>query len=133
MTPKKIIILILFLLAGTGQLYAQIYAQGHNVNKMNVYNISVMLEKQPEGSYLASLDFRGQRKEVNWYIKEGAIHKAFTDEQEMISYLQKNGWIFMQKENVVSYSGEIRGEQYLFRKSMEDISTSYEEEKKEPE
>jgi hypothetical protein len=128
MTIRVILVLGLFFL--TTRVSAQIFAQGHNINKMNVYTLNVGLEKQSNGFYLATLDFRGRRKDVNWYIKEGAVHKSFAGEEDMMEYLSKNGWVFMEKQETKSKSGQPLGDNYVFRKSMEQLS---EEEKPENE
>ncbi|MDZ7606560.1 MAG: hypothetical protein U5K79_13450 [Cyclobacteriaceae bacterium] len=101
---------------------AQIYAQGHNINNMSIYTLSVVLVKQPNGSFLASLDFRGRRKDVVWYIKEGVAHKAFTNTDDLMGYMSKNGWIFTERQDILSTSGQFLGDKYMFRKSMEQIS-----------
>jgi len=127
MSIRILFVLSLFFLVN--RVSAQIYAQGHNINNMDVYTLNVGLEKQPNGFYLATLDFRGRRKDVNWYIKEGAVHKSFTGEEDMIDYLGKNGWVFLEKQEVKSKSGQLLGDNYIFRKSMQQLSEEENQEK----
>ena len=129
MTIRALILsgLLLFLIIENSA--AQVYAQGQNINKMNVYTLSVKLEQQSNGFYLAALDFRGRRKDVNWYIKEGAVHKSFSGEEDLVSYMGKNGWVFMDKQELKSKSGQVVGDQYIFRKFMEQLSEEEQQEK----
>ena len=123
------ILLVFGLLFLADSVSAQIYAQGNNINNMDVYTLNVGLEKQSNGFYLAVLDFRGRRKDVTWYIKEGAVHKSFTGEGDMIEYLEKNGWVFMEKQEIKSKTGQTLGDSYTFRKSMQQLSEEESQEK----
>jgi len=127
MSIRFLIVLGLLFLAEP--VSAQIYAQGQNINKMNVYSLTAQLEIQSNGFYIAAIDFRGRRQDVNWYIKEGAVHKSFAGEGDLIEYMGKNGWVFMEKQDVKSRSGEIIDEKYVFRKSMEQLSEEESQEK----
>jgi hypothetical protein len=129
MVLRAIILSGLLLLLVEHPNSAQVYAQGQNINKMNVFTLNVTLERQSNGFYLARLDFRGRRKDVDWYIKEGAVHKSFAGEEDMIGYLGKNGWVFMEKQEIKSKSGEPLGDNYVFRKSMEQLSEEENQEK----
>lgn len=112
---------------------AQIFAQGKNINKENVYFVEVELVPKPMDAlkYHASINFYGRRGDVDWYVKEGVEHKAFANSDEMIRYFNDNGWFYLKKleaRSKTSHSGTTY--RYYFRKSMEQLSAEYSNEAK---
>ena len=110
--------------------FAQIFAQGKNINKENVFSVTTELVPKPmdPGKYHASISFYGQRRDISWFLKDGVEHRVFADKDELITYMEDNGWFYLhsikQKSNA-SHSGP---ERHLFRKSMEQLSREQGEE-----
>jgi hypothetical protein len=107
---------------------AQIYSQGKNINSQHTFYLNVELVKKPQGpsGFIAKVDFYGRRKDVEWYLKEGVEHKIFEDKDQMIAYLDANGWIYLKSDYVKARSSSVIRERYYFRKSMEKLSAEYE-------
>ena len=109
--------------------FAQIFSQGKNLNRQNTFFVNVELKEKPldPSKYHAKIDFYGKRKDVDYYLKEGVEHKAFKHVDDMIDYMQDNGWFFLKNEKLKARSnGRIRN-RYLFRKSMTSLKEEHEE------
>jgi hypothetical protein len=109
---------------------AQIYAQGKNINNENVFSLTTELipKSMDPGKYHASIAFYGQRGDVQWYLKEGVEHKVFVNKQELIAYMEENGWFYLHDIKLEQYLIHSVGERQLFRKSMEQLSREQREE-----
>ena len=119
MTKKRLLgIAIVLLLWDTAN--AQIYSQGKNLNNQKAFFLNVELVKAPldPSKYLAKVDFYGKRKDSEWYLKSGPVHKSFVDKTDLIAYLENNGWIYLKTEVFKSKSNKVIRERYSFRKSM---------------
>lgn len=124
MKPKKYYLIGVFLCLFANFSVAQIYSQGKNINKGNVYFVQVELVQKPAdpGKYHASIEFSGRRKDVAWYLKEGVEHKAFSDKEDLISYLSDNGWIYLKSEIQGNSKNPLTNTKFHFRKSMEQLA-----------
>lgn len=129
MKPKNIYFIWIVLLFIANTSFAQIFSQGKNINNSKVYAIQVELEPKhlDPDNYHAHIHFHGQGNDVKWYLKEGVEHKTFANKDDLISYLEKNGWIFLQTEIIGSSRNQNVCERYLFRKSMEQLSKEFEQ------
>lgn len=109
---KYFLLLLIFFLINIGA-HAQIYSQGININKKNIYSISLELVKESD-KYLAKIDFYGSKKNLNYYLKNdnGIEHKTFIDYKEMIVYMERRNWILYDKKD----------NKYYFRKNMSELS-----------
>lgn len=129
MKLHRIYFLGIGLFLNTNISFAQIFSQGKNINNEKVFSIKVEMEPKPmdQGKYHAILEFYGQRKDIKWYLKEGVEHKAFINEDDLIAYMRKNGWIYLQKEVTASSRTHNVREKYVFRKSMNKLSQEHEQ------
>ncbi len=109
--------------------FSQIHSQGKNINKEHVYSITVELEPKPHspGKFHAFIDFYGRRKEVKWYLKSGVEHKAFDSKDDMIAYLEDNGWFYLKTEVKRTSKLLPPHKKYYFRKSMDQLAREYSE------
>lgn len=108
---------------------AQVYSQGKNLNRQNTFFMDVELKEKPldHSKYLAKVNFYGKRKDLDFYLKDGVEHKSFDDEQDMIKYMEDNGWFFLKNERLNAKSnGKVRNK-YFFRKSMSKLKEEHEE------
>ncbi len=132
MSLKRSILIGILLCFFVPNLKAQIYAQGKNINKENVYFLEVELVSKPMdvSKYHAAINFSGKRQDVVWFIKQGVEHKAFAGQDEMIGFLLSNGWFYLGRH--VEKSAYITGNsyKYYFRKSMLQLAADYEEQAK---
>ena len=110
-------------------LKAQIYSQGKNINRENVYFLEVELVPKPmdPSKYHAAIDFSGKRQDIVWLLKQGVEHKAFSGQDEMIGYLLNNGWFYLGRHVEKSDYINGNGYKYYFRKSMIQLAAEYEE------
>ena len=108
---------------------AQIYSQGKNLNNLDIFFLNVELVNKPmdPSRFHAKVDFHGRRQNVDWYLKEGVSHKSFENEEDVISYMEKNGWIYLESQNVKASNGNLVRTRYLFRKSMKKLKLEYED------
>ena len=128
MIKKRLLgIAIVLLLWDTAN--AQIYSQGKNLNNQKAFFLKVELVKAPldPSKYLAKVDFYGKRKDVEWYLKSGPVHKSFVDKTDLIAYLENNGWFYLKTEVFKSKSNEIIRERYSFRKSIDRLTEDHDE------
>jgi len=133
MKPKKYVLAGIVLCLFSYSVKAQIYAQGKNINKGNVFYVEVELVPKPmdPNRYHAAINFYGRRGDVDWYVKEGVEHKAFLNSDEMIQYFEDNGWFYLKKRNGRSmFNARLATDRYYFRKSMEKLSSEYNEQAK---
>jgi hypothetical protein len=107
--------------------FAQIYAQGKNINNEKIFSVAVELEPKPldPGNYHAFIEFYGQRKEVKWYLKDGVEHKAFGSKEELVKYMEDNGWIYLNTRTTSKRISQNVHEKLVFRKSMQRLSSEY--------
>ncbi len=107
--------------------FAQIFAQGKNINNENIFSIAIELEPKPldPGQYHALIQFYGQRKDVKWYLKDGVEHKAFSSKADLVSYMEDNGWFYLNTRKTSTTTSQNVHEQLVFRKSMERLSSEY--------
>ncbi len=104
---------------------AQIYAQGKNINDLTFFLQVELVEKPMEKDlFLAKIYFKGQRKDVDWYLKKGkgVEYKAFLNNNELINYMEDNGWLYLKKVRVKPRYSSVIKIRYLFRKSMSQLS-----------
>ena len=128
MTKMRLLgIAIVLLLWDTAN--AQIYSQGKNLNNQKAFFLNVELVKAPldHSKYLARVDFYGKRKDIEWYLKSGPVHKSFVDKTDLIAYLENNGWFYLKTEVFKSKSNEVIRERYSFRKSMDRLKEDHDE------
>ncbi|NJN25177.1 MAG: hypothetical protein HC819_03940 [Cyclobacteriaceae bacterium] len=107
---------------------AQIYAQGKNLNNQNVFSINLELVKKPldPAKFIAKADFYGRRRDIDWFLKEGVEHKTFSDEADLIAYMESNGWFYLSKDNIKARSSKVVRQRYHFRKSMAQLRQDHE-------
>lgn len=107
--------------------FAQIYAQGKNINNEKIFSLTVELEPKPldPGNFHAIIHFYGQRNDVKWYLKDGVEHKAFGSKEELVEYMEDNGWFYLNTRTTSTTTSQTVHEQLVFRKSMERLSTEY--------
>ena len=109
---------------------AQIYAQGKNVNDLTFFLQVELVEKPMEkGLFLAKVYFHGQRKDVDWHLKKGVDYVTFHDNNELIKYMESNGWLYLKKVRVKPRYSSMVKIRYLFRKNMAKLSEEEEAEK----
>lgn len=108
---------------------AQIYSQGKNLNNQNTFFLNVELKTKPldASKFHALVNFYGKRKDVDYYLKEGVEHKSFADKDNLIAYMEDNGWYYLQTEKLKARSNDRIRTRYLFRKSMMRLSEEHEE------
>ena len=108
---------------------AQVYSQGKNLNRQNTFFMDVELKEKPldPSKYHAKVNFYGKRKDLDFYLKDGVEHKSFDDGQDMIKYMEDNGWFFLKNERLKSRSNGKTRNKYFFRKSMSKLKEEHEE------
>ncbi len=108
---------------------AQIHAQGKNLNNLDIFFLNVELVSKPmdPARFHAKVEFHGRRTNVDWFLKEGVNHKSFENEEGLIIYMEKNGWIYLESQKVKASNSNVIRKRYLFRKSMEKLKLEYED------
>lgn len=83
--------------------------------------------------FIAKVDFYGKRKGIDYYLKAGAIHKSFEDKDDLIEYMEENGWFFLKSQLLRARSNGVERKTYYFRKSMAALQKEHQAEIEEEE